>query len=151
MLQHFVTAPYSPVVISLTHHSLIHSCTNHSLEQRVSTLDPAGFEIVRSKAAVLKAELEALQGPRGGGGKATQLTAEGAMGKLQELHTDMRRVRGVVDDLPAVALRLKTLEAVHVSSAGLVARLEGLEATSEGLKADVFANGETLRTLKEVP
>lgn len=110
-------------------------------------LDPAYLDTLRTKAVALKADLEAATKSRA---NAVETRAIDAAKQLQDLYAEVKRLHGMADDLPTLVMRLKTLEAVHLSGAKAVQRLHDIECTAAGLADELRANKETLDTLRGV-
>ena len=116
------------------------------LETQLASLDPAALDALRAKAAAARTELEAV-------GRAKASAADqkiiDAIKKVEELHSQIQRVQAVAGDLPALVLRLKTLEAVHQGATSFAVRLRALEGVAQEAADDLKSNSEVLGNLKQ--
>jgi hypothetical protein len=121
------------------------------LERKLNLLDAPALEALRSKANLLKWELEAMSG--GSKTKAqsqeTQVKLLEAVRKLEGMGNQLQRVQGVADDLPTLVLRLKTLETLHWTAASTQTRLSAIEAGLSGATQMLEENGRLLSEMKE--
>lgn len=117
------------------------------LEERVALLDTAELEALRAKCEAVRSEIESTIKSK------STLAAESkiaeATKQLSSLLGLVDRVDGVVQDLPALVLRLKTLEQVHLSAATFSARLGQMEGEVRGLTGELSSNKEVLAALKQ--
>lgn len=56
----------------------------------------------------------------------------------------------IINDLPSIVVRLKTLERVHQSALSVDSRLEMLEGIVNDLSSEVSSNNEVILSLQEV-
>ncbi len=115
------------------------------LEKQLASLDSAGLDALRVKAAAARAELEAVGKVKTSAGDMKVIDA---VKKVEDLHEQIQRVQAVAGDLPALVLRLKTLEAVHQGAASFAVRLQELERVALGAAEDLKSNSEVLGNLK---
>mmetsp|Transcript_37403 Transcript_37403/g.38087 ORF Transcript_37403/g.38087 Transcript_37403/m.38087 type:complete len:376 (+) Transcript_37403:119-1246(+) len=117
------------------------------LERRVSLLDKNALETIQNKAVSLRLELETISRDK------NKLTAEQkameAAKKVGDLYDKVQRIENVMDDLPVVLTRLKTLERLHQSAGSFAVRLSDLEGLAKDLDATSRGNDTVLTTLKE--
>ena len=116
------------------------------LEKQLASLDPAGLDALRTKAAAARTELEAVGRAKTSAGDNKIIEA---VKKVEDLHEQIQRVQAVAGDLPALVLRLKTLEAVHQGAASFAVRLQALERVAQGATEDLKSNSEVLGNLKQ--
>jgi len=117
------------------------------LEERVALLDITELEALRVKCEAVRSEIETTIKSK------STLAAESkiaeATKQLSSLLSLVDRVDGVVQDLPALVLRLKTLEQVHLSASTFSARLGQMEGEVRGLTGELTSNKEVLAALKQ--
>jgi hypothetical protein len=118
-----------------------------SLEQRVSFLDPAQLDTLRTKSLALKADLDSALKTKAGG--STELKMAESIRKVEDLASGVARMESVVEDLPALVLRLKTLEKIHLSAGIFTSRLTHMESELQSAIGDLSSNREVLMALKE--
>ena len=116
------------------------------LEKRVALLDPATLDTLRTKAGQLKSDLEAAQKIKG---SAQEQQALAAAAKVDGLFERVERVRVAAEEVPALVLRLKTLEHVHSSAALFTQRLDQMERSVGSLSDELKSNGAVLASLSE--
>ena len=118
-------------------------------------LDPGMLDAIKVKAAGMRVELEAAQKARSAAGAGVaglggeQQRAVDAGKRMDELYEQVERIRGVAGDVPALVVRLKTLEQVHAGAASFASRLRGMEAAVGALGEELRANGQVLGSLRE--
>ena len=121
------------------------------LEQRLSLLDEQNLDVLRNKAKALRIELEAVN-------KVTmnpqslaeqRVAAENSWKKVADLHDKLKRVESTADDLPALVLRLKTLEGIHQAAGTFSQRVQEVETAAENISVMLKSNKEILETLKK--
>jgi Dynamitin len=113
-------------------------------------MDGPTLDALKVKAAALKTELEGVSNTKTKTTTASEMKIIDAVRKVDDLYEKINRIQAVAADLPALVLRLKTLEAVHQTSAGFSARLNELEALARGASEDMKSNSEVLGNLKQV-
>jgi hypothetical protein len=118
------------------------------LEQRVSMVDTAHVESLRVKTATLKNDLDAVSKAKTTS-SASELKAVEAARKVEDLLVGVRKMEAVAEDLPALVLRLKTLERIHLSAGTFTSRLSQMEEELRGAVGDLRSNKEVLSALKE--
>ena len=116
------------------------------LEKRVALLDPATLDTLRTKAGQLKSDLEASQKIKGSAQEQQMLAAAA---KVDGLFERVERVRVAAEEVPALVLRLKTLEHVHSSAALFTQRLDQMERSVGALSDELKSNGAVLASLSE--
>jgi nuclear migration protein JNM1 len=116
------------------------------LEKRVALLDPATLDTLRTKAGQLKNDLEASQKIKG---SAQEQQTLAAAAKVDGLFERVERVRVAAEEVPALVLRLKTLEHVHSSAALFTQRLDQMERSVGALSDELKSNGAVLASLSE--
>eukprot|EP00981_Chlorochromonas_danica_P000956 scaffold229_cov155-Ochromonas_danica.AAC.4 len=126
--------------------------TLSNLERKLSLLDPQTIESIRAKTNLLKWELESLAGKKKDG--AVAVGAQEAKGlevmrKVEDLVGQVGKVRAIADDLPALVLRLKTLETTHWAAASAQARLVQLEKDVRTALGTASENCKLLNSMKE--
>ena len=117
------------------------------LEERVALLDVSELEELRKKCESVRHELETTIKSRST--MAAESKVLDATKQLSGLLALVDRVDGVVNDLPALVLRLKTLEQVHQAAATFTARLGQMEGDVRGLTGELSSNKEVLAALKQ--
>jgi len=117
------------------------------LERRVALLDTVTLDAIRVKAGTLKTDLEAAAKANRGGSTSDARILEAAQ-RLDELNTKAQRIDSIASDIPALVLRLKTLEAVHSAAATFTQRLQEMEAGVKALGDDLRTNGEALTLMR---
>lgn len=115
------------------------------LERRVSLMDPTTLETLRSKAALLKTELEALHKVKG---SAQELQTLEAARRVDDLYQQVERVRLIAEEAPTLIVRLKTLEHIHSAAALFTQRLDMMEQTVVALTGEIKSNDDVLSSLK---
>lgn len=121
------------------------------LEKRIALLDGPTLDALKAKATVLKSELEAAANAKTSRSTtASEIKVIEAVRKVDDLYEKINRVQAVATDLPALVLRLKTLETVHQTSANFTQRLAELESIARGAAEDIKNNSEVLGNLKQV-
>lgn len=116
------------------------------LEHRVSMLDPENLEVLRARASALRAELESTTKSKGG--LTTEQKAIEAAKKVEDLFELVHKVESVAEDLPALVIRLKTLENIHLSASTFASRLATMEAEVKNVSGDLKSNKEVMISLK---
>lgn len=115
------------------------------LERRVALLDPPTLDLLRTKSAALRADLEAT-------GKLKSASHEGqaleTARRVDEALAQLERVRVVADEAPALIVRLKTLETIHSSAALFAQRLDAMESSVGALAEELRSNGDVLGALQ---
>ena len=115
------------------------------LERRVALLDPATLEMLRTKSAALRTDLEATQKLKGSSQESQALEAAR---KVDDLFEQVERVKVVAEEAPALIVRLKTLESIHSSAALFTQRLEQMESSVCALTEELKSNGDVLGSLQ---
>lgn len=124
--------------------------TLQRLERKVSMLEPQLLETLRTKANLLKWELEGICGKKKDGSSAgNEAKVLEALRKVDAVAAQVAKVQSFADDLPALVLRLKTLERVHWSAATAQARMTQLEEALQQARAGTQENGAVLSEIKE--
>lgn len=116
------------------------------LEQRMSMLDSNNLDQLRTKANTLRGELESavkLKVPLTAENKALE-----AAKKVEDLVEVVGKMDTVIEDLPTLVVRMKTLEHIHLAASTFANRLSNMETEVSTLTADVKSNNEVLRALK---
>lgn len=131
------------------------------LERRVASMDTATLDAVKAKVATVKRELDAFQQHAqpsagiaatksgGGAGAATPLKVVEAACIIEELYARSLRVDEVVDALPSIILRLRSLHTLHSQATTYAARVKSLEDTVGALSAEAAANRELISVLQK--
>eukprot|EP01036_Dinobryon_divergens_P032556 gene32556-42172_t len=117
------------------------------MEQRLSMLDSSNLDSLRSKTSNLRAELEAAAKAKGS--LALESKALESAQKVDDLVEKVTKIEAVSNELPLIAVRLKTLDHVHKTACTFAHRLESLEADVSTLNADLKSNKDVLSALKE--
>lgn len=121
-----------------------------ALEQRMALLDEQNLDVLRNKAKALKIELEAVNKVGPAQSPADQkLAAEAVWKKVSDLGDKLKHVEGVADELPALAVRLKTLETVHQAAGSIHTRVADMVIASDNMALLLRSNAEVLETLKK--
>ena len=94
------------------------------LEKQFSLLDPAALDNLRTKAASAKVELESISRSKTSSQSASDMKMIEAVKKIDDLYEQVQKVQTVAEDLPALVLRLKTLEGVHQHATSFAVRLQ---------------------------
>ena len=94
------------------------------LEKQFSLLDPAALDNLRTKAAAAKVELESISRTKSSSQSASETKMIEAVKKIDDLYDQVQKVQAVAEDLPALVLRLKTLENVHQHATTFAVRLQ---------------------------
>ena len=94
------------------------------LEKQFSMLDPAALDNLRTKAAAAKVELESISRTKSSTQSASETKMIEAVKKIDDLYDQVQKVQAVAEDLPALVLRLKTLENVHQHATTFAVRLQ---------------------------
>lgn len=118
------------------------------LERKVSMMDESVLETLKQKSVSLRAELDALAKDRAKAPASEQKAIEAAK-KVSDLYDRVQRIDAVADDLPALLVRLKTLEGVHQQAGSVCARLKDLEDLTGRLRKDTSDHGLILSELKQ--
>lgn len=118
------------------------------LEQKLFLCDSQSIENVRTKANLLKWELESLCGKKKNEAGMEAKLLE-ALRKMEDMSGQLTKVQTHADDLPAIVLRLKTLEGVHWSAATAQERLEVLESDVRKLSLEAKDSSSLLSEVKE--
>jgi len=119
------------------------------LERRVDTLDERTLESIRSKAAAVQTELEAMNREKGRGASSAEQKAIDAAAVVEDLVKRAKRADAVAKEVPPLLVRLKTLENTHAAASTFVQRLELLETAVGQASESVAENDEILKTLRE--
>lgn len=117
------------------------------LEARVALLSPAEIETIRAKCNTLKMDLENTMKSKAAA--AAESRAIEAVKTLSDLLEKIEKVESIAGDLPALVLRLKTLEHVHVAASTFNTRLQQLENDVKDIAGDLSSNRDVLATLKQ--
>lgn len=117
------------------------------LEDRVSLLDVAELESIRAKCDSVRSELDATLKSKST--LATESKIVDAAKQLTGLIGVVDRVDAVAGDLPALVLRLKTLEQVHAAASSVNSRLAQMESDVRGLTGELASNKEVLAVVKQ--
>jgi hypothetical protein len=109
---------------------------------------------LRSKASLLKTELEGVAKSRSSGsGPAGQsdahVAAVEATKKVDDLVEAVERVKLIAEEAPALIVRLKTLDRVHTAATGFVQRLDSMEQSVNGLAQELQSNAQVLSSLQQ--
>lgn len=140
--------------------------TLHRLERKLGLLDAAAIEALRAKANLLKWELEAMAaGPTAAAARKKEGTGTGAAlpaapssassgvldaaRRIEQLAAQVSKVQAAVEDLPALVMRLRTLDSVHWNAASASSRLQQLEASVQAALGSAQENGELLREMRQ--
>lgn len=119
-------------------------------EDRLARLEPTTLDTLRTKAKLLRSELELLSGKGSTGtGVGVEVKALDAAKKVESLTQSVAAVEAVAEDLPALVARLKTLESVHWSASTASQRLTLLEQDITNLRHDTTNNAAVLKELKD--
>lgn len=94
------------------------------LEKQFSLLDPAALDSLRTKAAAARVELESISRTKSSSQSASETKMIEAVKKIDDLYDQVQKVQAVAEDLPALVLRLKTLENVHQHATTFAVRLQ---------------------------
>lgn len=116
------------------------------LEERAAALDAGELETLRAKCEQVRAELDSTLKSKST--LAAEAKVAEAARQLSGLLAVADRVDSVVGDLPALVLRLKTLEQVHAAAAGFTGRLGQMEQDVRALSGQLSSNKEVLAELR---
>jgi hypothetical protein len=141
------------------------------LTERLTLLDVKTLDTIKTKTKILRNDLEALTSGTSSAGTssssvsattinttagsaaasagATEIKIFEAAKKIEALAEKVKQIEGIVDDLPIIVTRLKTLEKVHWNATTITNRVEQLEADSKELSTLVHNNREVLDVMKE--
>jgi hypothetical protein len=119
------------------------------MEQKVLFLDGSATEALRGRLSVYKHELEATLAAKSRANTLPETKLLEAVKKLDDLHANTQKLLGAYHDLPALVLRLKTLEAVHLSASNAMKQLQRLDDTVTSFDAEVQGNKTTLSTISD--
>jgi type VI protein secretion system component VasF len=121
------------------------------IEQRLSLLDEQNLDVLRSKAKALRIELEAVNKIASASQAAGEqrMAAEAGWKKVSDLGDKLKRLESVVDDLPALVLRLKSLEHIHQAAGTFAQRVTEIETASQNVQTQLHANRELLEVMKK--
>jgi hypothetical protein len=129
------------------------------LEQKVSLLDPMNYENYRSKISFLKIELESFSshlssssndpksGGEGGGGGGSSNLME-IYHKIEGFLEQYSLLETMINEIPQLILRLKTLENIHWNANQFIGRLGSLEDEILQINKDLQSNSSVLQELK---
>lgn len=120
------------------------------LEQKVMFLDGSATENLRARLNVYKLELESVLSTKQRAASLAETKILDAVKKLDELHSNTQKLMAAYNDLPALVLRLKTLEQVHMAAANATRQLARIDDAVVALETEVENNKATLATLNEV-
>ena len=120
----------------------------HRLERKVATLDAATIDVLRSKFASFKNEVVGTTSGVAGGGNDTVMKVLDAMKKLDHLVDSVAKIDAVVDELPIILTRLKTLEGVHWNATMFANRLQQMEQEIQSMAQEVASNQVILDEIK---
>jgi hypothetical protein len=118
------------------------------LERRVEKFDERFLESLRSKATTVRSELEAMNRERTRGATSAEQKAIDAASRVEDLHERARRVESLVTELPALLVRLQTLDSTHRTAALFAQRIDVMEQAVQGATSLVADNAEILKTLR---
>jgi cell division septum initiation protein DivIVA len=116
------------------------------LEERAAALDVGELESLRVKCEAVRAELEGTLKSKSTASAEAKVTE--AARQLSGLLALAQKVDAVVGDLPALVLRLKTLEHVHSAAASFTVRLGQTEQDVRALSGQLASNRDVLVELK---
>lgn len=116
------------------------------LEERAAALDAGELETLRVKCEQVRAELDSTLKSKST--LAAEAKVAEAARQLSGLLAVADRVDAVVGDLPALVLRLKTLEQVHAAAAGFTGRLGQMEQDVRALSGQLSSNRDVLAELR---
>lgn len=122
-----------------------------AMEQRLALLDENNLDLLKNRTKALKIELEAVskmsQSPQA---LAEQkMAAESAWRKVSELHDKLKALETVVDDLPELVVRLKSLEEIHQAAGSFTQRVTEMEAAALNIDKQLASNRELLESAKK--
>lgn len=122
------------------------------LEQRLALLDSATLDSLRGKIVSLKNEISTATAGSGGSNSnnnnETLMKVFDAMKKLDYLFDNMTKIDAIVDELPIILTRLKTLEGIHWNASMFANRLQLMEQEMQSMTQEVANNQEVLEEIK---
>lgn len=121
------------------------------LEQRLALFDEHNLDVLRNKAKALRIELEAVNKISSAPQSLAEqrVAAENGWKRVSDLHDKLKRVEATADDLPALVLRLKTLEGIHQAAGTFSQRVQEVETAAENLSTMLKSNREILEMVKK--
>ena len=119
------------------------------IEGRLELLSDQGLEALRVKVQQVRVDMEAVSKEKGRAATSMEQRAIDAAASVEDLIEGVKRVDGVAMDLPALLLRMKTLEATHRAAVSYNHRFDLMEKGVEETVGQVKENGEVLKTLRE--
>ena len=111
--------------------------------------DNRSLESIRSKAAAVQTELEAMNRGKNRSATSTEQRAIDAAASIDDLIIKARNIDTIASDLPNLLLRLKTLESTHLASNSLINRIDSIENIVNNSLEKIKENGEVLTELKQ--
>jgi hypothetical protein len=114
------------------------------LEQKVALLDNAALDMLRTKFVAFKNEVA---GSSTSGNDAVMKVLD-AMKKLDHFIDNVAKIDAVVDELPIILTRLKTLEGIHWNASMFASRLELMEKEIQSMAQEVASNQDVLEEIK---
>jgi hypothetical protein len=120
------------------------------LEQKIQFVDGTTTDTLRAKLNVYKLELESVLSAKQRVATLPESKLLDAVKKLDDLHSNTQKFMAAHADLPALVLRLKTLEQVHVAAANSVKQLARIDEAVSVLEKELDGNKITMATLNEV-
>jgi hypothetical protein len=121
------------------------------VEKKLSLLDSAAVDALRKKIPAIKREMDVLLNtvPKSAepAGQTTGLKLLEAAVIIESLYTKASSYDAVIDDIPHIVARLKTLQGLHQEQSGYSARLTSLESLLASVGAEVANNAEVLHAV----
>lgn len=116
------------------------------LEQKVALVDTHALDQLKAKVHALNVELNSGVSSSAGAGEVSK--ALESVKKIDHLLDQVSKLEAVLEDLPLILLRLKTLEGIHWSASTVATRLSQLEQEVTQLTQEVHSNQSILTEVK---
>jgi len=128
-----------------------------AVEKKLTLMDAAAVEALRKKIPAVKKEMDTLlnTAPKGSmaagssstAGQTTGLKVLEAAVIIESLYTKSSSYDTIIDDIPHIVSRLKTLQGLHQEQSGYSSRLLALEQLLSSMGTEVAQNAQVLDTV----
>lgn len=122
------------------------------LSSRITFLDPIALDALKTRAMNLRKDIDA-ESARRNSQTTVGTSLDGrvieSVKRIDDLHSRVSRVESITQYLPALVLRLKSLESSHVQAASITSKLIESEKIIESLQADLQSNNDVIAAIRE--
>jgi uncharacterized protein YhaN len=117
-----------------------------TLEERVDRMSPAKLEVLQKRAALARAELDALAKEKAAV-DGLGLPSSGHAQRVDALYDIMKECEGMGGHISTLTQRMTTLQSIHLQSAHFTQRLEQLEQGQSAIKTLLSQTQQQLETV----